>query len=218
MAELALKVKTRDLKKKPKSLLKEGLIPAVLYGHKIANLNLAVPRKEFLKVYREGGESTLVDLIIDEDNKSEKRKVLIYEVQFHPLTQEPIHIDFYQVRSDEKIKTKVPLVFTGEAPAVKNLGGILVKNLSELEVEAFPQDLVSSLTVDLSSLTNFDVNIYVRDLKIPPRLKVLTPLETVVASVVSPEEEKEEIGGPESIAEIKVESEEKKKTEEKEEI
>lgn len=216
MSEMLLKAKLRDLSKKPKNLLKEGLIPAVLYGHRINNLNLAVPKKEFLKIYRLAGESSLVDLIVEDDNKKERRKVLIYEVQIHPISHEPIHIDFYQVRADEKIKTKIPLIFVGEAPAVKNLGGILVKNLPELEIEALPQNLPSHLEVDLSMLKDFDTNIYVRDLNFPTEVKVITPLETVVASVVPPSEEKEEITGPATIEEIKVEAEEKKIKEEKE--
>jgi len=205
----------RDSKQNPKGLLKRGLIPAVLYGRQINNLHLAVSKKEFDKVYKEAGESAVINLLVGGDNKKEKRPVLIYAVQHNPLTQEPIHIDFYQVRLDEKIKTHIPLVFVGEAPAVKSMAGVLVKNMSEIEVEALPADLPHDLRVDISKLENFETNIYVKDLTIPAGVKILISPETVVASVIPPrEEEKLGVGkeeAEEAIAEVKVESEEKKR-------
>jgi len=196
------------------NLRREGLIPAILYGHKIKNIELAVDKKEFEKIYQEAGESTMIELTLEDDNKKEKRPVLIYEVQYDHLKGEPIHVDFYQVRLDQKITADIPLRFIGEAPAVKSLGGILVKAVHEIKVEALPQDLPPYLETDLSKLENLETNIYVKDLVVPKEVKVLISPETVVVSVSPPRSEEELAAAKEEVAEkveeVKVETEEKK--------
>ena len=112
----------RDLKTKPNKLRAEGMIPAVLYGHKVKNAALSLNQREFEKLLKKAGESTIVDLMTD-DGKT--HPVLIHEVQYHYLNSQPIHVDFYEVSMTEKLKAKVALEFTGEAPAVKTLGGVL---------------------------------------------------------------------------------------------
>ncbi|MGB9609281.1 MAG: 50S ribosomal protein L25, partial [Minisyncoccia bacterium] len=104
---MQLKAIIRDINKSPKSYLKNGLIPAVLYGKGIDNIYLAVPQKEFEEVYNNAGETDIIDLIVEDDNK--KHSVLIYDVQHHYISHRPIHIDFYQVRRDQKIKTHIPV-------------------------------------------------------------------------------------------------------------
>ena len=105
-----------------------------------------------------------------------------------------MHADFYKVRLDERIKTNVPVVFVGEAPAVKDLGGIFIRNINELEVEAFPQDLPHELTIDISALKNFGDKITIKDLK--QGLGALAELTTedddaIVAAVQEPMSEEE---------------------------
>jgi len=205
-----------------KVLRRQGLIPAVLYGHKIKNVELAVPKKEFGKVYQEVGESTMIELDLDSGAKKEKRAVLISEVQYDNLASEPIHIDFYQVRLDEKITADIPVHFVGEAPAVKALGGVLVKAIHEVKVEALPQDLPHGFEVDLSKLENFESSIYIRDLATPPGVKVLLSPETVIVSVTPPRSEEELAAAKEEVTEkveeVKVETEEKKVEREQEKL
>lgn len=201
-------------------LRREGFIPAILYGHKIENVELVISQKDFNKIYQEVGENTMIELDFDSGKKKEKRPVLVTEVQYDNLANEPIHIDFYQVRLDEKISAEVPVHFIGEAPAVKALGGILVKSIHEIKVEALPQDLPHGFEVDLSKLENFESSIYIRDLLIPQGVKVLLPLETVVVSVTPPRSEEEIAATKEEVAEkveeVKVETEEKKAEREQE--
>jgi large subunit ribosomal protein L25 len=193
-------------------LRKQGLIPAELYGHGISNTHLSVDAGEFKKIWKEAGENTIINLIIG----SERRSVLIHDVQKDYLSGDPSHIDFYQVRMDEKIKARVPIEFIGEAPAVKSLGGILNKTMSEIEVEALPGDLPHSFSVDLSSLVEFNQSIYAKDLKIPEEVQVLVEPQTVIATVTPPQ--KEEVAPPPApeVSEVKVETEEKKAEREKE--
>jgi large subunit ribosomal protein L25 len=148
----------------------------------------------------------------------QKYLVLIQEIQRDPLTEEPIHVDFFQPSLKEKIEIKIPLVFEGEAPAVKETGGTLVKNISELEIKALPQNLPKEIRVNVETLRTFEDKILIRDLKLPEGIEVLRNPEEIVASVTPPEKIEEELAKP---VEEKVEEVEKiekpKEEEEKEE-
>lgn len=139
---------------------------------------------------------------------------MINDFQENPLTNKISHIDFYQVRMDEKITASIPLVFIGEAPAVKEQGGILVKSMHEIEVEALPADLPHHIEVDLGNLSDIGASVYVKDLKVNKGVKLLIEPETVVATVSEATKEEEIAVGPTSVEEVKVEGEEKKKEEE----
>lgn len=205
---MELQVQKREiLGKKVKSLRKQGLIPAELYGHGKENSHLSVSAKEFNKVLKEAGESTVINLVLD------KKKIpsLIHDVQLDPISQVFEHVDFYEVRMDEKIKTSIPLEFVGESPAIKQ-GGVLIKSLKEIEVEALPSDLVSHIDVDLSELKEVHSSIYVKDLKVSDKIKVLADLENAVATII--EQAVEEVVAPApSVEDVKVEGEEKKEGE-----
>ncbi len=200
--------------RKNKKLRKEGKIPAILYGEGIKeNIPLKVDEKEFERAFKEVGESTLLTLKVED----KEYKVLIHDFQKDPLTDKIIHIDFFKPSLKEKIETTIPIIFKGEAPAVKNLGGILIKEISEIEVEALPQDLPHEIEVDISKLKTFDDAILVKDLKVPKGVKVLRKPEEVIAVVTPPEEEKEEEVKEEVVAAEEVGEKEEKREEEKEE-
>ncbi len=205
---MQLKAEIRDiLGKKIKTLRKKGFIPAELYGHNVKNLHLAVYQKEFLNVFKKTGESSIINLLIEDNKKNKEIPVLVHDIQSDYLTNKIIHIDFYEVKMTEKIKAHVPLEFIGESEAVKNYGGILNKSMFEIEIECFPKDLPQHIVVDISSLKELNQNIYVKDLKIPTGVKPLVDLNTVVVTAIEPKEEIEI--GPVDISEVKVESEEK---------
>jgi large subunit ribosomal protein L25 len=202
MENLILSAKTREVfGKKVKSLRKKGQIPAILYGHKIKSQPLSVNLQEFEKVFQKAGASTLVDLKI---NNEEIKKVIIHEPQIDPITNQPIHVDLYQVKMSEKITTEIPLKFIGEAPAVKELGGTLITNRDTIEAECLPQDLVHEIEVDISSLLSFEDLIKISDLKVPKGIEVLDDKEEVVVSIAPPRTE-EELAELEAPVEEKVE-------------
>jgi large subunit ribosomal protein L25 len=185
----ALAAKIRNLTgKKVDKLRKEGKIPAVLYGHKIKPVNLSVDYTVFEKIFNEAGESTLIDLAIEEQKPI---KVLIQDSQFNPMTNQIIHVDFYQVKMDEKLHTEIALKLINEAPAVKELSGILVTNLHNLSVECLPGDLVHEIEVNLSSLKTLDDVIHVSDLEVPNGIHVLNPAGDVIVLIQPPRSEKE---------------------------
>ena len=211
MMVLELKAQTREITgKKVKNLRAIGEIPAVLYGHNLKSINLVIPAKDFNKIFNEAGETSLVNLMVD----GKKHNVLIHDFEKDSLNQEILHIDFYEVKMDEKIKTKVSLKFIGESAAVKNEGGIFIHALNEVEVEALPQDLPKEILVDISFLNTFEDKIKISDLKTPGGVKLLAHEEEIVATVLPPRSEKElaelEEKSQEEIGEVKVVGEEKK--------
>ena len=233
MPTLSAKIREK-VGKKVKDLREKSILPAVLYGHKIKNLNLELDLKEFEKIYKEAGESSLITLVIakgkDEaeasslslnvEEKKQKFLVLIHDIQFDHLTEKPIHIDFYQPELKEEVEVTVPLIFEGEAPAVKDLGGTLVKNISEVEVKALPQNLPHEIKVDIGNLKTFEDNILIKDLIVLKEVKILKGPEEIVAKVTQPEKVEEELEKPVEEKVEEVEKVEKKPKEEeiKEEI
>lgn len=165
----------------------ESSIPAILYGHGIAAQNVQVDYRTFLKTYKQAGQTSLVDLSVD----GEDHPVLIREVQRHPVRDNILHIDFYQVRMDEEIEAEVPLTFIGESSAIKDMAGVLVRNLDHLEIRALPRDLPHEIQIDISSLTNFDAIIHVKDVAVPTGVTVLNEADEVVALVQEPRSEAE---------------------------
>ncbi len=190
--ELELKAQIREnVGKKLESLRKQGIIPAVVYGSGHKPVSVQVNCEEFRKVFEKTGESTLIKLKLISPTGEEVKNVLVHDISKNPITGDFIHIDFYQVRMDKAIKAEVPLVFEGEAPAVKVLEGVLVKSINHIEVEALPKDLPHEIKVDISVLDSFDKHIRVKDLILPPGVKInLEPEETIV-SVMPPRTEEE---------------------------
>lgn len=184
---------------------RNGNIPAVLYGHGVVPVALKVDYQKFSKVLREAGTTSLVKLKVGE----EERAVIIREVQHHPVKDQIIHTDFYQVRLDETLRASVPFEFIGEAPAVKDLGGVLVRNLDEIEVEALPQNMPHDVKIDISVLKNFEQMIRLEDVNLPEGVAALEAGETVIALVQPPrsdaelealdEEVKEDVAGVEGV-------------------
>ena len=197
--------------KQVRSLRQSGFIPAVLYGKGQEALSLQVPVKEFNKVLKQAGESTLVYINVG----GESYPTIIHDVALDPVKDNVLHADFYKVSLTEKIKTKVPVVFMGESPAVKDLAGIFVRNINELEVEAFPQNLPHEITVDISSLKNFGDQILVKDINLGSDVKIEAEADTILATIQEPKSQEEldaELAAPTADVED-VEIVEKKKEE-----
>jgi large subunit ribosomal protein L25 len=188
MDRIILKATNREvIGKANKGLLEKGLLPAVVYGHNVKNQSLQVELKEFIKVFKKAGENTLIDLEIS----GKTQPVIIQDVQNHYLKNGPIHVDFYAVNMEEKIKAHIPVHFIGESIAVKTLGGILVKNLTEIEVECLPGDLPKSFEIDLGVLATFEDAVKISDLKVSDKVKILGNPDEVIINVAPPRSEEE---------------------------
>ena len=183
---ITLKATARELVgKKAKKLREMDMIPAVAYGNKIAAQNLAVNYIDFKRVYSKAGESALIELEV----AGKKLNVLIHDTQLDPMSGKVTHIDFFQVNMKEEVETEIPLEFVGEAPAVKALGGVLVKNLDAISVKCLPADLPEKYEIDLAVLATFDDVIAVKDLKISDKVEIMIDAETVIAMVSAPRSE-----------------------------
>ncbi|MBI5220511.1 MAG: 50S ribosomal protein L25 [Candidatus Liptonbacteria bacterium] len=200
---MELAVQKRDPKTKPAA----GQIWAVLYGKGVPSQNLLMPERDFDQVFRAAGKSTVVQLVID----STKHPVMIHDVQRDRLSGAVTHVDFYQVGAHQKIQVPVPIVFTGESPAVKAVGGILNRAMNEIEVEALPDHLPHEVHLDLGLLAEIGSTLYVRDIPVPANVQVISSPDSAVVSITAPRAE-EEVVAPATVdvSAVKVEGEEKK--------
>lgn len=174
------------LGKKVSNLRRQGFLPAVIYGKKKEAESVAVREIDFMKLWKSAGESTIVELKLGPKTEN----VLIQDVALDPLKDKPIHADFYVVEMDKPIKVDVPLEFVGESEAVKG-GGILVKVLHELKIEALPKDLPHEIKVDISALKVLADSMKIKDLSVPIGVNVLDNKDDTVVMVEAPRAEEE---------------------------
>lgn len=205
---LTLQVETRNKTDKLDALREAGKVPAVFYGKKEASTPISIPKTDFLKVWKEAGESTVVTLKTPEGEKES----LIHDVDIDPVTGAPRHADFYVFEKGHKVEINIPLEFVGVSSAVKNLGGILVKVLHELKVEAQPKDLPHVIEVDIAPLETFENQIHAKDIKLPSGVELKENPDEVIALVSAPREEKEEESAPIDLSSIEVEKKGKEET------
>ncbi len=210
---ITLKAVARDVKVNPKSIRRNGDIPAVYYGFGKASTTVTVNKLEFSKVYAEAGESTIISLVTPEG----KLEALVHDVAADVVTGEPIHIDFYIASKDHKMQVHVPLEFIGISPAEK-LGGVVNKIMHEVLVEALPAKLPNHITVDLATLVEVNSHITIGDLPLGDGVRALAAASEVVALVAIPGAPKEDETAPApDLSAIEVEKKGKKEEEETEE-
>ncbi len=196
-----LNAQLRDKLKKAKQIRKEKLIPAEYYGRGIQNVSLSLPYQEFRKLYRTAGTNTIIDLKIEGQGD---KKVLVHDVNYDPIRGDVRHVEFIHVRMDEEVTTHVRIKLEGQAPAVKEQGGILIQSLDEIEITCLPGDLIHEVTLNIDSLTELQVPLHVSDIVLPPKIKLVTDPETPVVSVLPPREEEVETAAPEALPEVEV--------------
>lgn len=208
-------IKLKAEKREKGEKLGRDFVAGVLYGLGVENKILKLKANEFEKVYSLAGESNLIEL----ETAGEKNNVLIKEIQKDPVKNFIIHVDFYQVDMSREISTEIPLEFVGESRAVKELGGLLVKNLDKLEVECLPGDLLNHIIIDISSISEFGQAIHVKDVKVPSSFKVLNNPDDPVVTVIEPKEEEEPVAEekPAETASEEKKGDDKKEEEKKEE-
>lgn len=170
------------LGKKVESLRRDGKLPAHVFGKGVEGENVLVSQKDFLKVFHQAGETGLIDLKIGTEKV---RPVLIREVQYNPVSNQAIHIDFFQVNLTQKVKVSVPLELIGEQPESVKMGEtIVLQTINELEVEALPTDLIEKIEVDITTLKAIDDAITVGQLNYDrSKLTVSAPDEEIIVKL-----------------------------------
>lgn len=182
MKRLKLAVEKRKvLGKNVHKLRREGLLPANLYGKGVKSLSVQVPYKDFEKVYKEAGLTSIVDVEI----AGEVRPSLIHNVQQNYYKHTLLHADFFQVNLKEKVKAMIKLIAIGEPKAVSEKLGLLLQPLSQVEIEALPTDLPDKIEVNVEPLAVLDAQITVGEIKAPTGVTILTDASQVVAKIGS---------------------------------
>ena len=209
-----LKVEKRKTTgRKVKLLRREEILPANIYGKKVKSQAVQLDLKSFLPVYQTVEETGIVELRLKGETKA--RPVLIHKVQIDPVSDQPLHADFYQVSLKEKVTTEIPIELVGESPAVKEKIGILIQPLSEVEVEALPTELPDKFEVDIGKLKEVDDTFTVADLEVSKGVKVLTGAKQILAKIEPPTKEEEVAPPPEEEVPPEEVPEEEKPPEEK---
>lgn len=198
--------------KKVKTLRRQGLIPATVYGKGIEPLSVQMPERAFQNIYRRVGRTALVELNIP---GQVKQAAFIQDIQRHPISRAIIHADFHVVNLLEKIHVEVPLVLVGKSIIVERGDAVFNQSLATVEVEAFPAELPQHIDVDVSGLNAFDKAIYVRDLPVSSSYTLITPGDETIVSLTATragveveEEAPTTVAEPELIREEREEKEE----------
>jgi large subunit ribosomal protein L25 len=194
MDKIELKVTNREiLGKKVKHLRRQGITPVHLFGHGIESLALQCDTGELERVLGQAGQKKPRSVVVREFDRDWRKGQLV-------------HVDFYQVKMEEKIKLEVPVALVGEAPALKSKTLMLEHELGTLTVECLPAKIPTSLEVDISSLTEPEQTIRVKDVALDKDITVLNDPELVVVKISSRPVEKIEEEVVEEVAEEAIEA------------
>jgi large subunit ribosomal protein L25 len=207
---LTLKAELRDTAVAPEHIRTTGNIPAVFYGKKEASTPISISRKDFLKVWEEAGESSVINL----ETPAGTKESFIHDVDVDPVSGMPRHADFYVFEKGHKVTVELPIEFEGVSPAIKELGGVLVKVLHTLEVEAMPKDLPHNIIIDLATLTEIGDQVIAQNISLPSGVTLISQPEEVIALIAAAREEVEEESAPVDLSTIEVEKKGKEETEE----
>jgi len=190
MNKFSIKADKRTvLGSKIKQLRKKGILPANIFGKSVASQAIQVNTVEFNRVYKQAGETGLVWVSIEGEDK--ERPTLITAVTNNPVTGDKFHVDFHQVNLKEKVTTHVPVEIVGEAQMIKDGLAVLDTHLDEIEVEALPTDIPESVQFDISSLKEIGDQLKVSSVKLPTGVTLITDPESVVVALGEPQKEEE---------------------------
>jgi len=194
-----------------KNLRQQGLVPAIIYGRGLEGSPVQIDAKALTRVLDMAGTHQLIALKV---GNQDPRMTLAREIQRDPIRRNYSHVDFYVVKMDEKVNASVPVVVVGVSPAVRDLDGILTQGLDQVEIECLPGDLIASIEVDVSSLTELNATLTVADLRVPETVTILSDPESMVVKIEPPrlaeevEEEVEEVAAEPEVVRARREEEE----------
>lgn len=187
---IKLAAKTRKLTgRKVKQLRAQDIIPANIFGSGVKSHAIQISSSDFTTAYQAAGETSVID--IDIEGQSKTAPVLVHQIQRQPATDEYLHVDFLQVDLKKKVTAQIPVEITGESPAVKDLGGVMLVTTNEIEVEALPNDLPDQIKIDISSLESMGDQILVSSLKLKGDVTLLVEPDTAIVLIQEPKVEAE---------------------------
>ena len=182
MVDLVLKADKRDiLGKKTSSLRRQGITPTHLFGHGIESMALQCVTTELQRIIRRGGSSRLININIA--SEKQPRSAFIREIQQDTFNGQLLHVDFYQVNKLEKITADIPIILTGEAPAIKSRDNMIEHMLNQLGVECLPDKLPPRIEIDLGTLEEAGQAIHVKDINLGADITVTTDPEQIIVKI-----------------------------------
>ncbi|MCL6431269.1 MAG: 50S ribosomal protein L25 [Anaerolineae bacterium] len=204
MEQITLTAQPRTVTgKQVRQLRRQGLIPAVVYGHRTEPTPLTIEERELRQVLQRAGGNQLIRLQVGDDQTT--RMVLLREVQRDPIKRRLLHVDLYEVVMTERIRAEIPVAFTGASPAVQRGEGLLHHGIEAIEVECLPGDLLPHIEVSLDQLTEVDQEIRVGDLSLGERIEVLSDPDELLVRVIPVEtEEAVEEVAPEAESQVEI--------------
>ncbi len=196
MEKIELLATTREILGKKVSFLRhQGITPVHLFGHNVESLALQCDTAPLQRVLAQTGKTRLISLKLDKAKKP--RNVVVREVQREPRTGELLHVDFYQVSMKEEIRVEVPIVPVGEAPALKSKNNSIMQELDSLIIECLPDEIPNSVELDISSLSEAEQAIHVKDIRLDEGITVLNNPEQLVVKISA--RTIEEVKAPEGV-------------------
>ncbi len=191
MDNLNLSVNKREITgKKVSELRNDGLTPIHMYGPEIESSPLQCDSKILDRVITDAG--TNIPVTVNVDGGEQDNLCFIREVQYHPVTNKVLHVDFMKVQVGKSIRAQVPISVIGTSPAVRTMGGTLLQPLLTLTVEALPLEIPKMITLQAELLVDFETNFYVSDIELDEGVNVINAASEMVASVVAPRVERSE--------------------------
>lgn len=172
-----------------KEARRHGRIPLVYYSKDVAPTNFSVEYQEFRRAYKKAGRSAIITMIDEDKNEYQ---ALTHELQYHPVTDLIMHVDLMAIKKGQKIETEIPIVLVGEAPAVRELGGTLVRNKDVVWIKCLPKDLPHDIEIDISGLVDFNSSLTIGDLKVPEGITITDEKDLSIVSIATPRAEEEE--------------------------
>jgi len=203
MPEMKLTATKREvLGKKTRVLRRQGITPAHLFGHALESQTLQCNTTELLKILAQAGTTRLLSLKVEGDK--EPRRVFVREIQRDVLSRQLLHVDFYQVKKDEKMQMDIPIVLVGDAPALRGKGRMVSRGITEIRIECLPEKVPPQIEVDISVLKELEQGLYVKDIILDPDIAVHADPQQLVVKVteviIKVEEEKPVVAEAEAVA------------------
>lgn len=178
--DASIKIEKRDFSIKPGQLRASGKFPATIYGHGFDSISVQLDTKAFQKAFR-GDKTALLELKLDKNIYP----VLVKNIQYHGTANVILGVEFYRIKTDEKVKIKIPVLLSGISPAVK-AGGTLWNPTDEIEVECLPDNIPANIEIDISKLENFEDSVSVGDIKYPKGVTPIAAIDSVVVKINAP--------------------------------
>jgi large subunit ribosomal protein L25 len=198
MSTLSATLRESNGKGGAREIRRRGMVPGIIYGSIKEPRPVAVPLKDLVTLLEREGESGLIDVVVSDGGGSEvaRQKAVIRQVDYHPLHEVPIHVDFMAVAMDRKINLSVPLELVGTPVGVTINKGLLSQIIYDVEIECLPDAIPHTIPVDISRL-NVGQSLHVEDLVQIPGVRILTGREQTIVTVDAPKGEEVLVSGEE---------------------